>query len=441
MRHPLAATLAGGLVLRLLLATLPGFPTDIGFFEFWARQIASNGPEDFYAPGEFHDYPPGYMWVLWLFGDIDETVRFSEGQWEYLLKLPAIIADLGSAYLLYLFLRGRTVAPPIGAAALYLVFPPTLLIGAVWGQVDSILAFFVFLTIYLLDRGRPVAASVAFTVGFLVKPQAIAALPFLIFWFVREHPPSWRRVGDSLRLPLPPRLWPTMIGSSLGAAVVIAFPFFPSLLLWRPLVDLVSQVRKSASEIVPLNSFFAYNFWELLDIAPRCDVAACAGVPAGTDFLGLTTRTWGYVLFAVAVVSVLVVLRKARGPAFLALGTSLCMLSFFVFATRMHERYLFPFFLPFLAACALLGSRVLWTAFGLLATVNTLNMYYVYTNHPDGQPLRVQALYDWLGDRHLGGTDLATGQLLSFIVVATVPALVFEAHRLARRGSYHRPDG
>ena len=57
MRHPLAATLAGGLVLRLLLATC-GFPTDIGFFEFWARQMASNGPEDFYAPGEFHDYPP-----------------------------------------------------------------------------------------------------------------------------------------------------------------------------------------------------------------------------------------------------------------------------------------------------------------------------------------------------------------------------------------------
>jgi hypothetical protein len=268
MRHPLAATLAGGLVLRLLLAPLPGFPTDTGFFKFWAQQIASNGPEDFYAPGEFHDYPPGYMWVLWLFGDIDETVGFSQGQWEYLLKVPPILADLASAYLLYLFLRGRTVAPPIGAAALYLVFPPTLLIGAVWGQVDSILAFFVLLTIYLLDRDRPVAASVAFTVGFLVKPQAIAALPFLIFWFVREHPPSWRRVRDDLRLPLPPRLWPAMILSSLGAAVVIAFPFFPSLLLWRPLFDVVSQLRKAASELVPLNSFFAYNFWELLDIAP-----------------------------------------------------------------------------------------------------------------------------------------------------------------------------
>ena len=113
-------------MLRLLLAALPGFPTDIGFFKFWAEQLASRGPEDFYAPGEFHDYPPGYMWVLWLFGEFDEAVGLSEGQWEYLLKLPAILVDLGSAYLLYLFLRGRTVVPPITSAGKRLAICPAL---------------------------------------------------------------------------------------------------------------------------------------------------------------------------------------------------------------------------------------------------------------------------------------------------------------------------
>ena len=162
----------------------------------------------------------------------------------------------------------------------------------------------------------------------------------------------------------------------------------------------------------------------------------------GTEFLGLTTRTWGSVLFVFTVVAVIVVLRNARGPGFLALGTSLSMLAFFVFMTRMHERNLFPFFLPFLAACVLLRSRVLWTAFVALATVNFLNMYFVYTNHPEEEPLRVQGLYEWLADRQLWGTDLGTGQVLAFIVVATVPVLVFEAHRLARaRGRYHRSDG
>lgn len=432
MRRPLAATLAGGLVLQLLLALLPGFPTDIGFFHFWADRIASNGPEDFYAPGEFHDYPPGYMWVLWLYGDLDETLGFSDGQFEYLLKLPSIAANVGSAYLLYKFLAGRTRVRPIGAAALWLIFPPLLLIGPVWGQVDGILAFFVLLTIYLLDRDRPVAAALALTVGFLVKPQAVAALPFLLFWFVRDHPPAWRQIRENRRLPLPPRLWLTSIASSLGAAVVLSFPFFPSLLLWRPLFDLVSHLRETAAEIVPINSFFAYNFWELLDISPRCDTTFCEGAPAGSQYLGLTTRTWGFALYALALVAVIVVLRKARGPAFLALGTALSMLAFFVFTTRMHERYLFAFFLPFLAACVLLRSRVLWMAFAVLAVVNFLNMYFVYANHPELN-YRGQGLYEWLSDRDLWGTGVATGQVLAFFVVAAGPTLVYTAHRLAAR--------
>ena len=433
MRRPLAAILAGGLVLQLLLAALPGFPTDIGFFHFWSDQLASKRPDDFYAPGQFHDYPPGYMWVLWLFGELDETLGFSDGQFEYLLKLPSIAANLGSAYLLYKLLEGRTVARPIGAVAIWVLFPLALLIGPIWGQVDGILAFFVLLTIYLLDRERPVAAAVALSVGFLIKPQAVAALPFLLFWFVRDHPPAWRRIRENLRLPLPPRLWLTAVASSLGAAVVIAFPFFPSVLLWRPLLDLFSQLRESTSQIVPLNSFYAYNFWELIGLAGRCDQTVCARAPAGSEYLGLTTRTWGLALFVLALASVIVVLRKARGPAFLALGTSLSMLAFFVFMTRMHERYLFPFFLPFLAACVLLRARVLWAAFVVLATVSFLNLYFVYTNFPAKRALRVQGLYEWLSDRHLWGTRVATAQLLAFFVVASVPALVFSAHQLARR--------
>jgi len=430
-------------VLRLFLAALPGFAPDLGFFRQWAETIAAGGPEDFYASEGFHNYPPGYMFVLWLYGDLDEIFGFSDSQWEYLLKLPSILADLGSAYVLYLFLAGRTLAPPFGAAALYLLFPPVLLIGAVWGQVDSIFAFFILLTIYFLDRHRPLAGALAFTVGFLVKPQAIAALPFLVFWVVRDHPPVWTQVRANLRVPLPPRLWLRMIGASLGASILLAFPFFPSLLLWRAFVDLVQQLKDAAAEFYPLNSFFAYNFWELLDVAGRCDVSVCrnettGAVTHGTEFLGLTTRSWGLVLFALSVASVIVVLRKARGPGFLALGTSLCMLAFFVFMTRMHERYLFPFFLPFLAASVLIRSRLLWTAFGLLAAVHFLNLYYVYTN-ADKDNLRLQGLYEWLGDRDLWGTGLATTQLLSFVVVAGLIALVPTAFRLASIKQWRMP--
>jgi dolichyl-phosphate-mannose-protein mannosyltransferase len=117
-RHPLAAVLAGGLVLRLLLAALPGFPDDLQYFRRWGETIASGGPEDFYASKGLHNYPPGYMHVLWLLGDLDETFGFDRSQWDYLLKLPSILADLGSAYVLYLLLAGQTAGERLGAAAL-----------------------------------------------------------------------------------------------------------------------------------------------------------------------------------------------------------------------------------------------------------------------------------------------------------------------------------
>ncbi len=420
-------------MLRLLLATLPGFPTDVGFFRSWAEAIASAGPDDFYAPGTFHDYAPGYMWVLWLFGELDEIFGFSDGQWDYLLKLPSIVADLGSAYLLYVLLSGRTVARPFGAVALYLLFPPVLLIGAVWGQVDSILAFLVILTIYLLVRDRPVAAAVSFSLAFLVKPQAIAVLPFFAFWILRDRF-AWRDVRTYLRLSRRPGLLLRMVGASLATTLVVVFPFFPSLLLWRPFVDLAHQVR-NASETYKLTAFFAYNWWEVVG-SDRCDVSTCrdpttGAVTHGEEYLGLTARSWGVLLFVLSVTAVIVALRNARGIGFLALGTSLSILAFFVFMTRMHERYLFPFFLPFLVACVLLRSRALWTAFVLLGTAHFLNLYFVYVN-AEGTALRSDRLYEFLRDGDLWGMGFSTTRLLACVVVACLVGLLAAAYRLSK---------
>lgn len=437
-RKWILGVLAGGLVLRLFLAAVPGFGPDIGIFRDWAETIARVGPDDFYdQSGQFHAYAPGYLHYMWLLGSLDEVFGFTRSQWDYVLKLPAIAADIGSAFLLYRFLEGREERWRVGAAALYLLFPATLLVGPIWGQTDSIQAFFVLLAIYFLARDRPVGAALAFTVGFIIKPQAIGALPFLAFWFIRDHPPAWRRVTARLRAPVPPRTWLTAVGSSLVLTYAVIFPFFPSA-PWRSFSGLVEQVG-NASNVWPVNSFFAYNFWNLFgaDTAGRCDISRCPNTPIGhvtyythgVEVLGLTTRAWGLFLFALAVVGVMLVLRKARGPAFLALGTSLSILAFFVFVTRMHERYLFPFFLPFLAACVLLKSRLLWAAFAVLGVVHFLNLYVVYANAEGG--LRYERLFEWIRSVDLWGTGLETAQVLSAVVVAGLLVLVPAAYRLA----------
>ena len=54
--------LALGLVLRVIIARLlpgSGFKVDLGAFQFWASDLAKNGPLGFYDRDFFHDYTPG----------------------------------------------------------------------------------------------------------------------------------------------------------------------------------------------------------------------------------------------------------------------------------------------------------------------------------------------------------------------------------------------
>ena len=429
----LLIVLACALVIRLALAALPGFASDVGLFRQWAEQISFGGPGNFFAVEDpSKDYAPGYLYVLWFLGDLNSIFHFTAGQWDYVLKLPPIAADLGSAVLLYLLVRRRNEEWGLLAAAVYLVLPPVLLIGAIWGQVDSLLAFFVLLTIYFLAGNQPVAAGLAFTAGFFVKPQIVAVLPFFAFWLVRDAPPrTWLRVAG----------WSTVL------AIALAWPFFPSILPWRPLHELANHLQDSIDRF-PFNSVFADNLWTAFpDFAGRCDAEMCrdpttGAVQFGDEYLGLTTRTWGLALYLLSSAAVIAILRRTRSTGFLALGASLCALAFFVFMTRMHERYLFPFFLPALVACSLLRSATLWRAFAVLTTVHLLNLYDVYVSFGD---LRIASVDEWLESGDVWGTGVATSQALAIVVCTTFAALLVETWRLARdaagaQGVRKRPE-
>src|SRR3989442_14150329 len=64
--------LAAGLVLRLVMAKLPGFSSDIAVFHFWSNQLAEHGPWNFYDSDFFIDYAPGYLYILWLIGKLNQ---------------------------------------------------------------------------------------------------------------------------------------------------------------------------------------------------------------------------------------------------------------------------------------------------------------------------------------------------------------------------------
>ncbi len=415
--NPIVLVLTLGLLVRLVAAAMPGFGIDLGTFQFWSQRLGDRGPWNFYSDDFFSDWSPGYLYVLWFIGVLDSVLDFSGDQFWYVLKLPSIAADLASAYLLYLILERQKQAVRVGAAALYLMHPLVLLAGPVWGQVDSMLAFFLLLTVYNLARGRTLLAAVVYTVGFLVKPQAVAALPVFVFWGLRDEIrhvwPSLPQAADlmtraaAFATGLAGRIWP-IAAATLAAALLIVLPFFPS----NPL-GIFGRLQ-DATEVYKYNSFYAYNFWGLTDWLKPDDLS----------FWGLAYRWWGIILYAAASVSIIWTFRDARGPGLLALGTALSVLAFYLFMTRMHERYLFPSTLLLLTAAAALNARSLWAVFGVLSVVQFFNVYYAYINFTEDNYLRVGWLFDLIDDRVF---------LLSLIATLAFPVLLVIGHLLAVR--------
>jgi hypothetical protein len=98
--------ISAGLLRVALAATTRGYAADITTFSAWAGH-AAEGLASFYSPGYFADYPPGYIYILWLLGKLRTLlgIDFETPAFLVLLKLPAIMVDCATAGLLFRLAR------------------------------------------------------------------------------------------------------------------------------------------------------------------------------------------------------------------------------------------------------------------------------------------------------------------------------------------------
>ena len=172
--------------------------------------------------------------------------------------------------------------------------------------------------------------------------------------------------------------WAKALFSSLLTTFLISIWFHPRLDLFSWLFNLYRQ-RILPGEIGYLTAN-AFNFWWLVDPGKTLD---------STVFLGLPARIWGFLIAIVGVVGVGYWLSK-RKLTDKRIFLSLVMISLvtFLFMTRIHERYLFPFF-PY--ATMLLGLIPgLVFPYIILSTTHLLNLYHLFWA-PSFSPL--EALY------------------------------------------------
>ncbi|HVD91177.1 MAG TPA: hypothetical protein VNC21_02800, partial [Vicinamibacterales bacterium] len=163
----IAGLITLGVALRLLALRSPGFPSDVGTFQAWAEHMVQVGPGAFYAPDYFSDYPPAYLYVLWLLGAVfdGELLRLA-------VKAASIPADVAIAVLAAtLAWRHGGRGSAILAAGLWSLSPAAIFAGPYWGQIDAVGSLPLFASLLAAGRGRWATAGTLAAVAAMVKPQ------------------------------------------------------------------------------------------------------------------------------------------------------------------------------------------------------------------------------------------------------------------------------
>lgn len=181
-----------GISIRIILALFcKGYQVDINCFKGWSMRAASVGLKNFYAEDYFCDYPPAAILLLLPIGKLLNRFGANASVSLLLVKLLPILADLlGAAFLFVLCRKRNKFGVGLLLSALYILNPVVLVTGAAWGQIDSVLALLIVISVYEAVEDRWEIAIPVYTFAALMKLQALLvgplALVFLILRLVSE---------------------------------------------------------------------------------------------------------------------------------------------------------------------------------------------------------------------------------------------------------------
>ncbi|HVP10876.1 MAG TPA: hypothetical protein VMV94_06755 [Phycisphaerae bacterium] len=386
-----------GIAVRVPLLPQPGYLPDMQQFFMWAYQADRHGLASVYDRYEvdgqvqrLSNYPPLYLHVLRGIAKLYPLVAgrplnepvlraMSLGEpgpgvaWGYVLfKLPAALADIATAVVLFICLRRRLSIRAAGAiGVLYALHPMAIHNSSAWGQVDAIHTLFMVLSLDAAARRRLPAMTAWAVLALLMKMQSIFIAPIWLVVAVMTCRALGAQAGRQIALSavvavvlIAAVVWPFGIGADSGPfdAYFKAVGYFP---------------------YVHMNGFSA---WFLTNPIP--------GVPLTFNpylrddmpwVLGISARKIGLVATAATAILVAIVLwrRKCDSPG-LRWAARLLPLAFFVLPTQIHERYLFPIIALWAWACE--SNRRWWVCWIVLSVCGFLNAVWVFPG-PAGRPL------------------------------------------------------
>jgi Gpi18-like mannosyltransferase len=291
-----------------------------------------------------------------------------------LMKLPSIIADLGIGLLIYKYFEKRNkLRLGLKLSALWLLNPITWYNSSIWGQTDSVVNLLGLAAVLFLLKKDLVKFAVFFTLSFLFKGSLGIFIPILgLIALSQKHD-----IGT----------WIKAVVCSLMAVVFISIWFHPHIDFPVWFFNLYKE-RILPGEIGYLTAN-AFNFWWLVDPGKVLDSIL---------FFGLSARVWGIIMTLVGMVGVtfwifefrtLNLFRNSKleirnwrkvklniKDSRFFISLALTALLTFLFMTRIHERYLYPFF-PY-ATISLAFFPWMIIPYIILSLIYLLNMYHLF---------------------------------------------------------------
>jgi Gpi18-like mannosyltransferase len=341
------ALLGFGLLLRVAAATLVDGQNDINVFKGWASAAANNFLQ-IYDGGWSIGYPPLYIYVLYLVGKIAAIPALST-YYMILLKLPSIMADIATAYLIYRLARKYLSQETSTLLSAFYAFNPAIFINSTfWGQVDSIFTLIIIAAVSLLAEKRTYSAAALFAAAVMMKPQGLIFLPVLFFELTRQKSlMSFMKAA----------------AAALTTTMVIILPFsYNKGVLW-----IYEHFSKTTSE----NSYASVNAFNVFSLFNK------NGVEDSAVLFGLSYYNWGMIFIVAVTIFMWFLYIRGQRREFAPFAALLLITGVFNMSTRMHERYLFPAVaLTILTYIYFRDKRLLLLSAGFSATVY-LNTHYV----------------------------------------------------------------
>lgn len=322
-------------IAKLRLAATTAGTNDISHWHQFASSVHTLGPIGIYSThfATPFNHPPLIGWFLAIVNAISRhgpSLRF-------LIRVPASVADIATAVIVFELVRLRGSLTEATAAATILACSPILIvISGFHGNTDPVFVMFSLLSAYLITRDRPFWAGASAAIAISIKLVPVVALPVIAAALVRDR----RR----------------LIAATAGFGVVI----FP---LWGPVVARQwTGFKRNVLDYKGINP--ADSRWGIVDLARHTHDARLVDLLIGPG------------RFAALAISALVpayLVLKRRDAVGAGVGLSLAL--FLLLTTNFGTQYL-----AWAAAGVLLLDISPGAAYNLTAGVLLVITYTHWTN-------------------------------------------------------------